>query len=314
MADYAIYNTTTGEIRFKYSGTHPENQLFQPTDGYIEFTDMHHDDTTHYVVAGVLTARPVFADSWSTKSITADGTHTAEFGAGAIPAGTFTNILTPPGVADIIATVDTGTISLSTVVQGDHTVFLQQFPYQDHTQIIKVFPIGTVGLDDGIFSLISPPVIFVSNTMQQLVNTAYSFNASYIDLVSNTDQLLSTTKFVLKNTSMSLVSNYDQLLSAFLYHSNPGSLTTVSNYAQLFVSTDYDFVKTEMNIVQNETQLFPIATYSTWLTDLQPKSNLSQVLITTIEVLTGNDINITPNYNQLLYPGVFETITTTLTI
>lgn len=139
---YAIYNTTTGEIK-KVFGVLPDDTVTVPANvgsGEASSLETSVDPDTEYYVSGVKTTRPLMTTvaTWDTTSITANGTSSATLGP-SLPNPT--NILVSFSIPSIDGsgtsiTETSGSFSLTTVAAGSYTVTATAFPYQTYTTVI----------------------------------------------------------------------------------------------------------------------------------------------------------------------------------
>lgn len=97
------------------------------------------EDTTQYISAGVITARPALTATWNKTTITANGVDQATFGSG-LPNPTSVMLTTVPDGAHLPEEpeeVTTGTFTFATPISGAYTIIVTPpFPYIPVTQEI----------------------------------------------------------------------------------------------------------------------------------------------------------------------------------
>lgn len=146
LAQYIIYNTTTGEIT-KRLIIETENGLDSVTNSVgtgEDYVQSDADPATHYVSSGVVTARNTFtaSNSWDYTTIT---TSTSAVFGSSLPTGTVVNviphqnaILNGAGVTSPV-TVNDGSLTFSSTIPGTYTVVFNKYPsYVEYSQDIEV--------------------------------------------------------------------------------------------------------------------------------------------------------------------------------
>ena len=130
---YAIYDSTTGEIR-SYMSCDPSEIAASTPSGcsYLALTSL--PDGEWYIdltSTPTITAKPAFTGSWSSTSITADGVSSASISS--LPNPTTIQFDSFPGAIDAIPNhIETsGTFSFTTTYPGSYTVRVMAFPYTD---------------------------------------------------------------------------------------------------------------------------------------------------------------------------------------
>lgn len=191
------------------------------------------DLNTQYIVAGVLTDRPILHEAgWNTLSISANNVDTATYG-GSMPAGTVATVITPTGVDNIMSDVSDGILDITTSAPGDYTVLLQKFPYQDHKDVLTVTPVGTSGLDKYGYTQ-AGSIEQVSNLSQLFESPGFTQTGSDIGLGES--QTLDANSYTLEGRAYP-ESNLNLLMELGEY--TQASSTISSGLVQILFSGDY---------------------------------------------------------------------------
>lgn len=133
---FIVYKTSNGMIL--RSGECPDSDLaLQASTGEAAIEGEANDDT-HYIVGGVVTARPALTATWNKTTVGANGIDTATFGLN-LPNPTQVLVTVPDGaVTPVPENVTTGTFSFATPVAGEYTVYVNPpFPYKPTSKTIK---------------------------------------------------------------------------------------------------------------------------------------------------------------------------------
>lgn len=136
MISYATYLTATGEITAV--GQCPDDHLtIQASAGEsaIQIDGIEITSASHYVLAGVVTARPSMALSGSAITFVADGV--AGYTVTGIPTNATAKIEVPDGgvvVADFA--VADGNLTVNSFVKGNIYLTIMAFPYLDFNVLL----------------------------------------------------------------------------------------------------------------------------------------------------------------------------------
>jgi hypothetical protein len=123
-----IYDPETGRI--KQVTTCPTDAVSSQVQGSDEYVDGEGDALTKYILAGVLTDRPVQLTSADTTSVTADGVDVVTISAAPSGASVYIdNVLS--------GTTDGDDVELTFDAEGSYVVKIVLFPYLDWEETIS---------------------------------------------------------------------------------------------------------------------------------------------------------------------------------
>ena len=143
MLNYAIYNSTTGQITKELFILDDDSVTVPGNTSVGELSSLITTETkeTHYFVANVITVRPNLDSICSLTNSgnvwLANGSDTITYG-NALPNPTYYELshLSDTEIAVQTGNITTGSLSLTTVSSGDYRLFFRAFPYQDKTIIL----------------------------------------------------------------------------------------------------------------------------------------------------------------------------------
>lgn len=206
-----FYNTTSGRIT-----RHLEVDLTEdPTGitrnakaGESDYTSNSTlDDALYYFPSGVLTERPSLlpTSSWNKTVGRSTGTDTITLGA-SLPNPSFCDIISSPeAVTNIFdQSVTTGSLSLTTTVQGTYNLVLSAFPYRDISETV-IFVTGVVTYINVpkvpiVVGMKIPVIVRTTGTYISIPKTSLTINLNIPVVFASDTQLVQVPKM----TSLSM--------------------------------------------------------------------------------------------------------------